>query len=355
MNSSGREKLNRVNLIRFVLPIALFLIVLSYETWEHLLLTGNFSLDVHYTSEILFFGTLGPLAVFAVLSYTVGLLRRQVLAAEELEALNQNLEIKVAERTQTLAERNAELARANKDLKQLDQLKSDFVALVSHELRGPLTTLNGGIELALQTSEHIMPEARRVLEVMGRESQRLMNFVQTILDVSKLEAGKLEFNPGVVAIRPLLQSIVDILWPGGEREVRWDVPKDLPLVWADEIFLEQIMCNLLTNADKYSPSDMPVEITSTPRDGFMEITIVDYGPGIPANVQDMIFGRFIRLEGGERINSKGWGLGLYFSRALTEAQGGRLEVRSPVHEKGAQAGSAFKVSLPLAEEVPNDA
>jgi signal transduction histidine kinase len=355
MTYRGREQLRRVNLIRFWVPVTLFLIVLFYESWEHFLLTGAVTLDIHYTSEILFFGLIGPSAVFLVLSYVAGLLTQQVQVSEKLEAFNQSLESEVAERTRTLAERNVELAHANEELQNLDQLKSDFVALVSHELRGPLTTLNGGLELALASAESLPPEPLRIVQVMARESQRLTDFVQTILDVSKLEAGRLKLNPGVVAVRPLLAHSVDLLWPHGEREIRWHIPEDLPLVWADENYLEQSLCNLLTNADKYSAHDAPVEIAVGTTGNFMEISIIDHGPGIPEAMKDRIFERFVRLERRKRNAPEGWGLGLYFARAMTEAQGGRLTVRSPAHADGRNPGAAFTLSIPLAAEMHDDA
>ncbi len=260
--SPSNIQLRRINLIRFILPIILFGIVLTYETWEHLLLEGSFRLNFHFTSEVLFFGILGPTAVFVVFSLIVALLKQQVELSARLETMNRSLEEKVVERTEELAVRNEDLARANAELQKLDQLKSDFVSLVSHELRAPLTTLNGGLELALQDASQMPPESRRILEVMSKESQRLTHLVQTILDVSRLEAGKLTLNPGPVAILPLLRRIVETLFPNAPGRIVWSMPSNLPPVWADETYLEQVFNNLLSNASKYSPQEKPIELSA---------------------------------------------------------------------------------------------
>jgi signal transduction histidine kinase len=355
MDSQRNDMLHRVNVIRYVLPFVLFVIVASYEVWEHLLLEGTFEFNFHLTSEVLFFGILGPSAVFITLSYIARLLTKQIAVSDELGELNRNLEAIVAERTEALETRNSELAQANVELQALDQLKSDFVSLVSHELRGPLTTLNGGLELALQSADQLPKESRRILEVMSRESERLTRFVQTILDVSRLEAGKLVFNPGPVAVAHLLRRTVELVCECGDHEVRLDIPKNLPPVWADEIYLEKVVANLLNNAVKYSPSDSPIELSAQIVNGNLNITVSDFGEGIPLELQSQIFERFNRLERGDRISTKGWGLGLYFAKELTEAQGGQIFVQSPVGSNTETPGTAFTITMPLTDEVPEDA
>ena len=153
--------------------------------------------------------------IFLALRYISFLLDAQCAARQQLEGLNHELESRVAERTATLEKRNQELARANADLQQLDQMKSEFVALVSHELRAPLTVFNGGLEVAMQSIDMLPPATRRTLEVMSRESKRLTHFVQTILDMSRLEAGKISINLGPVAALPLLQRATGAVLPNG--------------------------------------------------------------------------------------------------------------------------------------------
>ncbi len=350
-----RSQLRRVKQIRIVLPIILFLIVALYESWEHWVTQGTFGYDFHLTSEVLFFGVLGPTAVFIALTYIVALLEKQMSIGARLETLNRDLEQKVAARTRELAVRNTELANANEELQKLDQLKSDFVSLVSHELRGPLTTLNGGLELALQNAEQLPPEARRILTVMSRESRRLTEFVQTILDVSRFKAGKMVSTPGLVALLPLLRRVAEVICNSQDRPILWDVPSNLPPAWADEMYLEEIIGNLLSNADKYSPVGQPIEIAAHQENGVLQVTITDHGPGIPLEFQGKVFDRFRRVERGDRITTKGWGLGLYFARSLAEAQDSKVTLKSPVHDDREFPGSTFTVSIPIANEISEDA
>ncbi|MFQ5421350.1 MAG: sensor histidine kinase [Anaerolineae bacterium] len=355
MTYSSSNQIRRVNLIRYMLPLILFAIVMAYEGWEHWLLEGVFGYDFHLSLEVFFFGILGPTAVFIVLSYVMTLLKKQITFATELKSLNRSLEEQVGQRTKALAERNAELAHANEELQQLDQLKSDFVSLVSHELRGPLTTLNGGLELALQEAAHLPPKLRRMVQVMAHESRRLTEFVQTILDVSRLDAGQLELNLGPVAVVPLLNHVVSVVFADKKRQIDWDVPTSLPPLWADETYLEKIVSNLLTNADKYSSDGTTIGLSVRPARDCLAITVTDRGPGIPTVMQARIFERFQRGKSNGRDAAKGWGLGLYFAKMLAAAQGGQLTVRSPAYDNDEALGSAFTLTLPLTNEVPEDA
>lgn len=346
------EYIWKVNLIRYILPVILFAFVIFFEVQEHW--RDEHVMQIRLIPEVIFYGVIGPTAVFIALTYIMKLMRGLVRAREETEALNHNLEEIVAQRTAELEARNAELAMANKELQKLDQMKSDFVSMVSHELRGPLTTLNGGLEMILQARSSLPPQTKRILEVTARESQRLTQFVQTILDVSRLEAGKLPMNPGPVALHPLLHRVVDINFPDHSRPVRWHIPSDLPPLMADEVYLEEIVGNLLTNVDKYTPPKSPVELTAVVNDHCLHIMVTDFGPGVPPAYQETIFDRFRRRQEGDRLVHRGWGLGLYFARKLTEAQNGRLTLVSPVHDDPDVPGSRFIITLPLTEEVPEN-
>lgn len=352
MPTKKKNQLHQVNIIRFVLPFILFAIVASYEVWEHLVLEGTFSF--HMTSEILFFGILGPVAVFIVLSYVSQLLKKEIAASAALQELNRDLEGIVAERTEALKARNLELAEANVELQKLDQLKSDFVSLVSHELRGPLTSLNGGLEVALHNAEQLPREARRTLELLSHESQRLTQFVQSILDVSRMEARKFSLTLGPVAVLPMLRRTVELVCECDDRKIIMNIADELPPVWADELALEKVVGNLLSNAHKYSSPKKPIELSAALQNGDVAITVSDHGAGIPIEMQDKIFERFTRLERGDRIATKGWGLGLYFVKALTEAMGGQISVRSPVHNSPETPGTAFTLTIPITAEVPED-
>jgi signal transduction histidine kinase len=346
-----------VNVLRFVLPILLFVVANGFELYEH---WGEVSVLQNYQllGEILVFGMLGPLLVFAWLSYIGVLIKRLNLANKQMASLNQNLERQVMERTAALAQRNEELARMNKELQRLDQLKSDFVSLVSHELRAPLTTLNGAIEMTLHSSHPMPPQSQRMLEVMASESSRLTRLVQTILDISRLEAGKITFNFGPVALKPVVARCVNSSLDCSNRPIFWATETGVPPAWADEIYLEEVVRNLLVNADKYSPAGKPVEIgihRSAETQDCLQIVITDHGTGIPPDEQQRVFERFHRRRRNEDDGSSGWGLGLYFARMLTEAQNGILTVKSPVFSDDRFPGAQFTITLPVAKETLTDA
>lgn len=329
------------------LPLGLFLFASSVELAEEFILEQFWWYErLHFIFETLIFGILGPFMVFWALLYIYALLQDEHQLRRELETLNAQLEEQVHERTAALEASNFELQKANHALRQLDEIKSDFVSLVSHELRAPLTTLHGGLELALQKSETLPPDTRSILKTMYEESRRLIRLVQSILDVSRLEAGRLSLHLGPLALRPMLARSVNVLY-GQRRPVQWKCDQRVPPVWADETYLEEIIRNLLRNADKYSPPDQPVEICLQQDGEHVRLEIADYGPGIPPVEQAAVFERFYRLNRREDA-PPGWGLGLYFARKFADAQGIKLSLRSPWRDSAECPGTAFILHIPIA-------
>lgn len=212
----------------FAMDSALFLSITAiiFELAEHL--QEEEALDLAFNAEVIVFGFMGPIIIAVIIAWMREIMSAERQAAAQLQALNRKLENKVEERTATLEQRNTELAHANQELQRLDEMKSEFVSLVSHELRAPLTTLNGGLELALQHAETLPPFARRTLETMVGESARLTQLVQRILDLSRLEAGKFEVNPGPVAVRPLMEQAADVMLIPKGRRIEWKFTDNLP-------------------------------------------------------------------------------------------------------------------------------
>lgn len=342
--------LSIVRLIRFSLPLFLFLLATSFEIGEHLMSGEGWTIGPTGRAEVLIFGILGPSAVFLALTYVLHLLTELESARSQTVALNQNLERLVAARTAALQASNNALEQANARLLELDRMKSDFVSLVSHELRAPLATLNGGLEVATRDMEILNPRTQRVLRLLVDETQRLTQFVQTLLDVAQLQAGKLQFTCGPVSVRPMLTRAVEVVLGPEQNRVVWRLPNDLPPLLADEVYTEQVLRNLLSNALKYTPSDSPIELSVTVGAQTMRICVTDYGPGIPAAEQMRIFDRFHRLHSNDERTARGWGLGLHFAQALVQAQGGTLTVQSPVHDPPQLPGARFIVTLPIAGE-----
>ena len=276
----------------------------------------------------------------------------RVQAEQAIQQLNLELETKVIERTAQLAaateelrRRNRELEIANDELKKLDELKSEFVSMVSHELRAPLTNINGSIELLLEGAGACYdPEHRDLLQIVGEQSQRLTRLVQGILNVSRIEAGQLVLQPQAFNILGLIEKVIDV-WETRGIANRVDRPRvvNLPSVWADRDRTEEILFNLIDNAIKYSAEGAPIRVDAESNGRYLAVSVSDRGIGIPEGEIDRIFEKFHRVDRKDAMESYGHGLGLYICRRLVEAQGGQIWVESVVGE-----GSTFRFSLPLA-------
>ncbi len=341
-----------LDVLKWALPIFLAVTAIAFELVEHL--QKDELLDAGFIGELIIFGFLGPIIIRGLIVWMRDLMAAEKRTSTEIQALNRDLEKKVNERTATLEQQNAELGRLNRELRDVDEMKSDFVAMVSHELRAPLTALNGGLELALQSGENLSPHSRAVLGIMEDESRRLTDFVQTILDVSRLEAGKLAITLGPVAVRPLVEQASVIVLASSQRKVEWNITPDVPPIWGDETYLEQTIRNLISNADKYSPADKPIHLCAEVEGDKVRISVKDHGPGIPADMRERVFSRFGRLKSAESSPS-GWGLGLYLGRKLIEAQNGEIGFVSPIWRgNGGPMGTEFYIRMPIAQTPEDD-
>jgi len=341
-----------LDVLQWALPIFLAVTAIAFELVEHI--QKDELMDAGFIGELIIFGFMGPIIIRGLIVWMRNLMAAEKRTSGEIQALNRDLEKKVNERTATLEQRNAELGLVNRELRDLDEMKSDFVAMVSHELRAPLTALNGGLELALQSGESLPARSRAVLEIMAEESRRLTNFVQTILDVSRLDAGKLAITLGPVAVRPLIEQASAVVLASSTRKVEWNIRPDLPPIWGDETYLEQTIRNLISNADKYSPADKPIHLCAEMEGDKVRISVKDYGPGIPADMGERVFSRFGRLQSEESAPS-GWGLGLYLGRKLIEAQNGEIGFVSPIWRgNGVPRGTEFYILMPIAQAPEDD-
>jgi PAS domain S-box-containing protein len=279
-------------------------------------------------------------------------INERVRAEQAIQQLNLDLEAKVAERTAQLAaaseelrRRNQALEKANQELQKLDELKSEFVSMVSHELRAPLTNINGSIELLLSGDAPCYDRGHReLLQIVGEQSARLTRLVQGILNVSRIEAGQLILQPQAFNIVALIEKVIGV-WESRDVANQFERPtaQNLPSVWADRDRTEEVLFNLIDNAIKYSAEGAPIHINAEADDKFVTVLVSDRGIGIPVDEVDKIFNKFHRVDRGDTTETYGHGLGLYICRRLVEAQGGYIGVESVLGE-----GSTFRFSLPLA-------
>ncbi len=250
----------------------------------------------------------------------------QVAAArEELEVLNRSLEAKVQSRTQQLAETVERLERLNQELKELDRMKSEFVTLVSHELRAPLTNIRSGVELLLNRSDNLPGEVEETLSLVSEETERLVEFVEMILDLSALDAGRFPIEAEPLDINDLARTVASRFrgQPGGDR-IMIDADQDLPLVMVDERSTMSVLFHLLDNAVKHTRKGS-IRIQARVDGDSVRVAVSDEGPGIPEDQQEAVFASFHRLDPSDAREVYGRGLGLYLSRRLLEAMGGSIE------------------------------
>jgi two-component system CheB/CheR fusion protein len=223
------------------------------------------------------------------------------------------------------------------------RMQEEFLALVSHELRTPLTPIRGYLTLLSQLlqTESSDGRARRYLARVQEQMQRLQRLVDDLLDVERLQEGKLQLDREAVDLVPLVQGLVEALHAttDGPR-VELAVAEEPLVVAGDATRLSQVVLNLLTNAAKYAPDSPRIELRLRREAGEATLEVQDYGPGIPAAALPHLFDRF--YQAGRRPAQDGLGVGLFITRELVRAHGGAIEVRS---SEG--AGATFTVRLPL--------
>lgn len=262
----------------------------------------------------------------------------------ELERLNRELEQRVAEKTADLSHAYQQLEAQNRLLRELDRLKSDFVSLVSHELRAPLTNIKSGIELLMYGTRPLSGRSSQILSLVQAEIERLTHFVETILDLSALDAGKLPLYPAPLPVSRIFTALQNQIahLPDAER-VRWLLPQDCPAVLADEQALTSVLFHLLDNAFKYAPQG-EIEVSAGAENGRLWLKVRDHGAGLPPDALPHLFEQFYRHDSQDNRTIYGHGLGLYIVRRLIEAMQG--EVAAENHPQG---GACFTCWLPLVE------
>ena len=229
--------------------------------------------------------------------------------------------------------------------KEVDRMKTEFVSTVSHELRTPLTSIRGSLGLIMGGAVGEIPEkASEMLDLAHKNTERLINLVNDILDMERIESGRLEFHFVKVDVNELVGKAIDANRGYAlEHEVDFELTGTVPEthVWGDEDRLAQVMANLLSNAAKFSPGGTKVGISITRSDGSVRIAVTDQGPGIPDDFRDNIFGKFTQADSSDTRQKGGTGLGLSISRAIIEKHGGTLD-----YDSEAGAGATFYFDLP---------
>jgi PAS domain S-box-containing protein len=230
--------------------------------------------------------------------------------------------------------------------RELDRLKSDFVSMISHELRSPLASLGAAIELLTNITTG-QETVQRALDIARSNERRLARLIEDILNVSRIEAGQMRVSREPVTLAPILKRVVRLAQvEARQHRLILKLPDQLPFVLADQSKVEIVVSNLVANAVNYSPHGGRILIkVEGPHDDELIVSVVDEGVGISEEHLDKVFDRFYRVDTSDGRRVYGHGLGLYITQRLLELQGGRIWVQS---REG--YGSCFSFSLPIAQD-----
>jgi len=228
--------------------------------------------------------------------------------------------------------------------KQLDELKDEFIGLVSHEMRTPLTVIIGALHTILTEETRLTAEERsQLLQDAVWEAESLSHLLSNLLELSRAQSERLLLHRESISMDSVVRDVIDrIEEQSTDHEFIMDIRSKLPRIYADPVRLEHILRNLLENAVKYSPKGSQITVTVKPEKENLVMAVKDQGMGISLHDQDKLFKPFERLGFSQNSTAKGIGLGLLVCKRLVEAHGGRIWVKSePSH------GATFLFTLPL--------
>jgi signal transduction histidine kinase len=260
---------------------------------------------------------------------------------DELRRSHRELEARVEKRTAALRSANQRLRREIAERRRAEMMRDEFLSVAAHELKTPLTSLRGFAQLLLrQAGESSIPtRLRPALDAVDRQSAKLGLLVGQLLDVSRLEAGRLALDRQPTDLVALVRGVVGVI---GATSRRHDLQVRAPaalVVSADPLRFEQVVTNVIDNAVKYSPKGGPVDVEITGGGGRIRMVVTDHGLGVPPEHRPRIFDRYFQAHSARRLG--GMGLGLYISRQIVELHGGTIEASFP--EGG---GTSVTVTIP---------
>jgi len=281
--------------------------------------------------------TEGDEELIIILAQSIGQAFENARLFEATWRAQQELEKRVEQRTQ-------ELTEVVNELKRVSKRKSDFVSAVSHELRTPLTSIKGYASILLSKNlGKISDPIKERLEKINRHSDELVHMVNDLLDISRLESGRIIMKKQSCSLKELVESILDLLSVQIKQKslnLSADIPSDLRVI-VDKSQIERVFVNLIGNAIKFTPENGKITLTTQPANNFIQVNISDTGIGIPKEAQETIFEEFYRVDNPINEKVKGTGLGLSLVKNIIEAHQGSIWIKS---ELG--AGSTFSFLLP---------
>ncbi|HAX93810.1 MAG TPA: sensor histidine kinase [Bacteroidales bacterium] len=301
---------------------------LSAFIWDVFFIPPRYTIHIERTEDILMLG------MFFIIALINGVLTTRVRKQERLARDRE-------ERTNALYQLNRNLsAAANKAqfLEESDKLYKTLFNSISHELRIPVATIMGASD-SLLSSVH--PEAIRVelLTEILKASERLNRLIENLLNMSRLEGGRIKPRPDWHDVHDLVNEVCENLKEELSRfRVQVNIPEDMPPVKIDFGLMEQVLYNLVHNASQYAPPSTEIGISAFYSDGLLNLQITDRGPGFPENEISLIFNKFYRVGGSK---PGGTGLGLSIAKGFVEAHKGMITV-----ENRSDGGAMFRISIP---------
>jgi signal transduction histidine kinase len=237
-----------------------------------------------------------------------------------------------------------EYYQKNRLLTQVEELKSNFLSMMSHDLKTPLARIQGMAETVLSDSNKLSPPQKQAVRSIIQSGEELGRFIGSILDLSRIESKEVKLQKSSRDINSVLKEVTK-KYEFNARQKNITITSQLdPLfsVKVDVDLIKQVFGNLVENAIKYSPENSVVVVSSKEEDGKIRVSVIDNGPGIPQDEVDNIFMKFYRSKAAKASPIKGSGLGLYLARYFVELHGGNIMV-----ESAPQKGSTFTVQLPV--------
>ncbi len=285
-------------------------------------------------------------------------IRSHINSGDEFQQLSETLnhmlanlkssQDKLHEANKSLDSRLGQLAEANVALYEANKLKSEFIASVSHELRTPLNSILGFADLLKDSLPADAKQARYIQNIV-RGGNSLLDLINDLLDLAKIEAGRMEIRVQPIVLGDLFEGLVNLLKPLSEAKkltIVAAVRPGVPILQTDGSRLQQVLYNFLANAIKFSPPGEKIDLTAEPiEDGKVKITVVDRGPGVPKEKQQVIFEKFRQADQSHTREHGGTGLGLAIARELTNLLGGTIGLDSEPGE-----GASFWCVLPATIE-----
>jgi len=281
-------------------------------------------------------------------------LEELVEASGRLAAGDLNTRVKIGGLSETAAlgtafnEMAGELQRRAGERDQLETMKDEFVLTASHELRSPLTSVQGFAELLMLERDKLSAKQADTVEIILDNTRHLVRLLNDLLDLARSDAGRLTIKPATIDVATLVDDPVRTMLSqtqAKQQSLTQEIQPALPHVNVDRDRIRQVLVNLLTNAHEYCPEKASIHVAATGNGDGVELSVSDDGPGMAADQLEHIFERFTRGDAGLTQHVGGTGLGLAISKSLVELHGGRIAVDSTPGE-----GSTFFVWLPALEE-----